>query len=230
MQVTKVEDFYQAKKENKLGILLAFQSTMPIEFNIDLIELYQRMGIRMILVAYNTKNFFGDGCAERTDCELSNFGIKAIKEMNRVGITIDCSHTGYKTAMEVIEYSDKPVIFSHANSKVVCDNPRNITDEQAIAVAKKGGVVGVNITPYFITKKEWPTMDDFIKHIDHYVEVIGIDHIGLGLDHYHKQEGIASEEERIKNLLNLVHGLLKLVLIPWLICQKEWNYLRVYPI
>ena len=205
LQISKVEHFYQAKKENKLGIVFAFQSTIPIEVNINFIELYQRLGIRMVLIAYNTKNIFGDGCGERTDCGLSNFGIAAIKEMNRVGITIDCSHTGYKTTMEVIEYSDKPVICSHSNSRVVCNNPRNITDETAIAIANKGGVVGVNGSPFFLSiEKRQMTIDDFINHIDHYAEVIGIDHIGIGIDYWWGQEGVVSKEEQKKIYQDLI--------------------------
>jgi len=205
LQVRNVEHFYQAKKEKKIGIVLAFQSTMPIEFNINLIDIYQKLGIKMILIAYNTKNVFGDGCGERTNCGLSKFGIKAIKEMNRVGITIDCSHTGYKTTMEIIEYSDKPVIFSHANSKVICNNPRNITDEQAIAVSKKGGVVGINGYPYFVDKnKSQPTIDDYINHIDHFVDVLGIDHVGIGIDYWWGQDGVASKEEQKKTYQDLI--------------------------
>ncbi|MDD5014712.1 MAG: membrane dipeptidase [Atribacterota bacterium] len=204
MQVNKVEDFYRAKEEKKLGMVFAFQSTTPLEHNLNLIELYQRLGLRLILLAYNRKNFVGDGCEERTDCGLSKFGIAAIKEMNRAGITIDCAHTGFRTTMEAIEVSEKPVIFSHANSRVVCNNPRNIIDEQAIAVAKKGGVIGVNGYPAFVAKKEQPTIGDLIDHIDHYNKIIGIDHIGIGMDYWPGQDGVLGKEEQRKMYKQLI--------------------------
>lgn len=196
MQITKVEDFKRAQEEGKLGMVIAFQTSTPLEFNLDLVEVFHRLGLRMHLIAYNTKNFLGDGCAERTDCGLSEMGIKVVKEMNRVGITLDCAHTGVQTSMDVIEFSEKPVIISHANSKEVHDNPRNINDELAIAIADTGGVIGVNGYPSFVSDKKHPTIDDLIEHIDHYVDVLGIDHVGIGMDYWQGQDPVLSKEEQ----------------------------------
>jgi len=196
MLIKKVKDFESAKEENKLGMVLAFQTSTPLENNVDLIEVFHQLGLRMHLIAYNTKNFLGDGCSERTDCGLSEMGIKTIKEMNRVGITVDCAHTGFQTSMETVEVSDEPVIISHANSKEVHDNPRNINDELAIAIAESGGLVGVNGYPSFVAEKKRPTIDDLIDHIDHYVDLLGIDHVGIGIDYWRGQHPVASKKEQ----------------------------------
>ncbi len=177
MQITEVEDFYRAKREGKLGILLTFENTTAIENDLDLIDVYEQLGVKMIQIAYNKTNYVGGGCLEK-DPGLTDFGRKAVKKMNEAGITISLSHTGLQTGRDVIEFSEKPVIFSHANSRTICDNPRNIPDDIAILVAEKGGVVGVVGYPAFVAKeKERPTIDDLIDHIDYYVKLIGIDHV-----------------------------------------------------
>lgn len=204
MQVTKVEDFYRAKREGKLGILLGFQDTKAIELDLNLIDLYEQLGVKIIQIAYNKANFVGGGALEE-DCGLTDFGRSAVKKMNEAGITISLSHTGYKTLMDTIEVSEKPIILTHANSRAICDNPRNIPDDIAIAVAEQGGVVGINGYPAFVTKeKERPTIDDMIDHIDYFVKLIGIDHVGLGIDYWSGQAGIASKEGQIRTYNRLI--------------------------
>ena len=158
LHVTSVEDIYRAKKENKLGILFHFQGTTPFERDLNSIEIYYRLGVRIVQLCYNNKDFVGDGCAERTDCGLSQFGVKVIDEMNRLGIVVDCSHTGYRTTMEAIEVSKKPVIVSHGNARAVCDSFRNLKDDQIKAIAQKGGVVGLTGYPDFVSKKKKPNL------------------------------------------------------------------------
>ena len=105
IKVTSVEDIYHAKRENKLGIIFHFQGTTPFETDLNNIEIYHRLGLRMVQLTYNVKDFVGDGCAERTDCGLSEFGLKVIVELDRLGIVIDCAHTGHKTTLEAREAS-----------------------------------------------------------------------------------------------------------------------------
>jgi membrane dipeptidase len=193
LHVMSVEDIYRAKKENKLGIIFHFQDTLPFELDLNIIEIYYRLGVRMVQLCYNTKNFVGDGCLERTDCGLSGFGLKLIAEMNRLGIVVDCSHTGYRTTMEAIEASEKPIIVSHGNAKAVCDSFRNLEDDQIKAIAAKGGVVGITGFPPFVSKKAKPTLDDFLKHVDYVAELVGVEHISLGIDYYEFMAGIADD-------------------------------------
>ena len=144
LHVLSVEDIYRAKKEKKLGVLFHFQGTTAFETDINNIEIFQRLGVRMVQLTYNVKDFVGDGCAERTDCGLSTFGVKVVGELNRLGIVVDCAHTGYRTTMDAIEVSEKPVIVSHGNVRAVCDNSRNLKDDTIQAIAKNGGVIGMN--------------------------------------------------------------------------------------
>ncbi len=193
--VSGADDIYRAKEENKMGIIFHFQGTTPFETDLNNFEIFYRIGVRMVQLTYNVKDFVGDGCAERTDCGLSEFGLKAIAEMNRLGIVIDCSHTGYRTTMEAIEASEKPVIISHGNAKEVCESNRNLADDTIQAVAKNGGVMGLNGYPDFVSQKRPPTLDDLIDHADYYAKLVGVDHVSVGIDYYEGQAGVASEEE-----------------------------------
>lgn len=195
LHVTKPEDILQAKQEGKLGIIFHFQNTDPVEDNLDLLRVYHRLGVRMIQLTYNRKNRVGDGCEERTDGGLSRFGIQLIQEMNRLGIVVDLSHTGYKTTMEAIEISEAPPVFSHSNCNAVCESPRNITDDQIQAIAARGGVIGINGFPRFVAKVPRPTLDHFIAHIEHIVQLVGPDHVGLALDYYEGMASVATAEQ-----------------------------------
>lgn len=205
VHVKTAADIERAKAEGKLGILFHFQGTQPFELNLDLVDAFHALGLRMVMLTYNVKNYIGDGCEEPHDGGLSRFGEKFIKRLNSNRIVVDVSHTGYRTTMEAMEVSSAPVVFSHANAKGVLDTGRNITDEQAKAAAKTGGLVGVNLVPYFIKKGGgYPTLGEFIDHIDYFVKLIGIDHVGLGLDYYWGQQPFASDEDADANWQMLV--------------------------
>jgi membrane dipeptidase len=118
-----------------------------------------------------------------------------IKEINKVGILLDLSHAGEQTTLEAIEESTKPMVISHSNVRNLVDNPRNVSDKILKALAKKDGVIGVISFPAFVTKKTNPSIDDFIDHIDYIVNLIGVDHVGIGLD---LCEGITKEAHTIE--------------------------------
>jgi membrane dipeptidase len=193
--VTRVDDIHRAKREGKLGIIFHFQNTQPFERNVDLVEVYYRLGVRVAQLTYNVKNWVGDGCEEATDAGLSEFGRRVIGEMNRVGMVVDLSHTGYRTTMEAMEVSTAPVIFSHANAKAVHDSPRNLRDDQIKAVAATGGVIGLNGFPAFVSGRRWPTLADLLRHADHVAERVGTDHLSLGLDYYQGQWPFADRRQ-----------------------------------
>jgi membrane dipeptidase len=195
MQVTSVEGFMKAKSQGKMGILFHFQNTLPLERDLELVDVYHALGVRVIQLTYNVKNFVGDGCAERTDAGLSDFGVNLIKEMNRAGIAVDCSHTGIRTTPDAMEVSERPVVFSHGNARAVCDNPRNLTDEQIKKVASVGGVIGLNGFPAFVSRSARPTLDEMLRHADYMADLVGIDHVGIGIDFFSGQAGVASDEE-----------------------------------
>lgn len=193
MEILCVEDIYKAKEKKKTGIILSFQGTTHLQANISFIEMYYRLGVRQMLLCYNTKNAIGDGCAEPGNGGLSIFGEKAIKEMNSLGILVDLAHTGYRTTMEAMEVSEKPCIFSHGNAYGVHQSLRNLRDEQVVEVARKGGTVGINGYPAFLSNNPKPSVNIFIDHIDYYVKLIGIDHVALGMDYYEAQSGIVPD-------------------------------------
>ncbi|HBV88692.1 MAG TPA: peptidase M19 [Desulfosporosinus sp.] len=192
LHVKSVEDIYKAKAENKLGIIMHFQNTKPIGQDITLIPEFHKMGLRMVQLCYNVKNYVGYGCTEKVDKGLSSFGEKAIKEMERVGIIVDVTHTGYRTTMEAIEVLKKPPVCSHSNVYKLCESDRNLKDDQIKAIAKKGGVIGLNGFPPFVAKKDRPTVEDLLDHADYMIKLVGIDHIALGIDYWQGMAGIAS--------------------------------------
>ena len=152
VQVKETADIYAAKKLGKTGIILSFQNASPIENELDRLGLFLALGVRVIQLTYHETNLLGSGCWERNDCGLSNFGVDAVREMNRLGIVIDLSHVGPKTTMDAIEMSEQPVAITHANARSFCDHPRNKEEEALKLLAEKGGVVGATSFANFLPK------------------------------------------------------------------------------
>jgi len=182
VKVLGAEDIRRAKREGKFAVLLNLQNTTHINGDLDNLDLFYRLGIRQIQLTYNSRNLVGDGCTERTDAGLSNFGLEVIDRMNRLGVLIDLSHCGHQTTMDAVEASRDPVILSHANCYALCRHDRCKRDEEIQAVAEKGGYIGITVVPSFVSEKEAPTLQDFLDHIDHVVELVGVDHVGIGSD------------------------------------------------
>jgi membrane dipeptidase len=180
--VQKIEDVDRARTEGKLAITINFQGTNVLANDLGLVEVFYRLGVRHMLMAYNQKNLVGDGCAERTDAGLSRFGLAMIKEMNRVGMLVDGTHTGYRTSMEAMEASTSPSIFSHCCAYSVFPHYRNIKDDQIRKCAETGGVIGVNGLGEFIDDMEASSQSMF-RHLDHIVNLVGAKHAGIGLDY-----------------------------------------------
>jgi membrane dipeptidase len=177
-------EIIDAKKKGKIAILFAFQNTAPIESDLNLLYIFRQLGITTMQVTYNERNLAGDGCTEITDCGLSDFGVDMIKEMNRLKIAIDLSHVGRATTKDVLKVTKAPVFCTHAGAYKINPNPRNKTDEELRAIARTGGLVGGLSLGAFLSKSspDKITVEDFLNHIDHLVKVIGVDHVGFGLD------------------------------------------------
>ncbi len=179
--VQTVDDILTAQRDGLLALSFNLQGTNAIAGNIDMVGLFYDLGVRHMLLAYNKKNLVGDGCHERTDSGLSLFGLELIQEMNRVGMIVDCSHTGYRTSMEAMEVSSAPVIFSHSNPKALWAHDRNIRDDQAKACAATGGLIGVNGVGIFMGDND-ASSARLLEQIVYYVDLVGPEHVGLGLD------------------------------------------------
>ncbi len=187
LQVKETADIYTAKEQGKTGIILSFQNASPIENELDRLGLFLALGVRVIQLTYHETNLLGSGCWERTDGGLSNFGVDAVREMNRLGIVIDLSHVGPKTTMDAIEMSDQPVAITHANARSFCGHPRNKEEDALKLLAEKGGVVGATSFANFLPKGFDSTVEDFVDAIDDMVERVGIDHVAIGTDSTHDQ-------------------------------------------
>jgi membrane dipeptidase len=184
MKILKAEDIETAKKNGKKGILLNFQSMQHIDTDINLVELYYMQGIRVMQLTYNSKNPVGTGCTARRDRGLTEFGIDVVHKMNELGIVVDVSHCGAQTSMDAVNNSKDPIIASHTFSKNLYEHDRGKTDEFFQTIAEKGGYVGVLAVPGFLTTNQKTTIDDWLDHVDYIVNLIGIDHVGIGSDYY----------------------------------------------
>jgi membrane dipeptidase len=177
------DDVREAAATGKLAVILQFQNSRPLEFDLNLLAIYWRLGVRAIQLAYNQRNAVGDGCEEPGDAGLSGYGQAVVREMNRLGIIVDLSHTGRQTTLDALTRSTRPCIFSHSNARAIHDHPRNIDDEQIRALAANGGIIGVNGIPAFVTADPSPTIDHVVAHISHIVQLVGPDHVCIGTDY-----------------------------------------------
>jgi membrane dipeptidase len=182
VKVNRAEDIRTAKKDGKIGIIMNFQNSTQIGNDLAKLDFFHDLGTRIIQLTYNMRNLVGDGCTERTDCGLSRFGVDLVARMNTLGIIVDLSHCGYKTTMDAIECSKKPVAFTHTNCRSLHDHPRNKSDEQIRALADKEGYMGITCHPMFLGKKSKSILNNLLDHIDYAVNLVGIDHIGIGSD------------------------------------------------
>ena len=142
LPVKNSADILAAKKSGKVGIIFGSQNSSPIENDLDRLALFHALGMRIMQLTFHERNLLGNGCFERRDDGLSNFGVDAVREMNRLGILIDLSHVGDQSTVEAIACSEQPVAITHANARSYCDHRRNKTDEALKLLAEKGGVIG----------------------------------------------------------------------------------------
>ncbi len=176
-------DIERAKEEGKMAVLFGFQNSTMIEDDVDNVDVINEMGTRCIQLTYNARNLVGDGCTERTQAGLSDFGVAVVERMNELGIIVDLSHCGKGTTKDGIAVSKKPPAFTHTMCEAIYnDHPRAKTDEQMKALSDKGGVMGIAALGYFVGKSPDSTFDDYLNHVDHAVKVMGIDHVGLATD------------------------------------------------
>jgi membrane dipeptidase len=140
----------------------------------------RRLGVRVVQLTDDFKGLLGDGCAERTDCGLTDYGLWAIRTMNEEGLVIDCSHAGYRTSMEAIEASRDPVVFSNSNVHALTPSKRNLRDDQIRAAAAKGGAVGIGAMPFLVDAAH-VSLTRLIDHVDYVARLVGVEHVTLGL-------------------------------------------------
>ena len=179
--VEKPADIERARAERKLGVMFHFEGTRCFERNLDMIAAFFTLGIRFTLPAFNQTNSVGGGCGEEVDPGLTRLGRSFVHEMERVGMLLDLSHTGYRTTMDAMDMATKPVIFSHCCVDALHPHVRNLKDDQMKACAALGGVIGLSGNSMYLGDDDCRT-ETLFKHIDYMVELLGPEHVGLGLD------------------------------------------------
>lgn len=183
--VETTDDILEARSEGKVGLIMGWQNMRPIEDKLARLRLFHRLGVRIMQLTYNERNFLGDGCLEVEDGGLSQVGKQAVREMNELGIAIDLSHVGERTCLETAEITEKPLLITHANAKAIAKSPRNKSDAVIKAVAGSGGLIGATIYGVMCwdgNAERRPSLADFIRNLDYMVDLVGIEHVALGTD------------------------------------------------
>lgn len=183
--VRRAGDILRAQREGKVAIILGCQNGKALDDDIGLIDVFHRLDIRIIQLTYNHRNYIGNGVLEQRDDGLSTFGLAIVRELNRAGIVIDLSHAGEHTAVHAVEASEDPVIVSHTAAQALCGHFRCISDRLIRTVASRGGCIGVAALSIFLRadgRESGAGLDDYLDHMEHMIEVGGIDHVGIGFD------------------------------------------------
>ena len=179
--IKSVADMQAAKSAGQTGLIYGLQDGVAFEDDLERLSALRQLGVRIIQPTYNRRNLLGDGCMEPADAGLSRSGAEAVERMNELGILVDLSHCGRRTAADAIAASTRPVSFTHTGAYALAEHPRHRTDEEIRAVAESGGVIGIFIMPY-LSKGKQPTAADVIAHMDHVINIAGEDHVSIGTD------------------------------------------------
>lgn len=178
------EDIPAAKEQGQVALVLGTQNARLIDDRLVRLDTLRRLGLRYLQLTYNTRNFLGDGCAEPSDAGLSRFGREVVKTLPQVGLVMDLTHAGHRTALEALTLAQAPAMISHANPRGLYDNPRNAHDDVIRALADTGGVIGCTLPSPF----NWdgsdrlPSVDDFVRAIEYVIDLVGEDHVAIGSD------------------------------------------------
>ena len=176
------QDIIEAKKNNKVAIIFGFQNSAPIANDIFLLEKFFSKGLRFMQLTYNNQTPLAGGCFEPNDSGVSRFGHAVIEEMNRLGMIVDLSHAGRQTCLDAIRLSSKPVAISHANPVFFHNSVRNIDEEVLKTLVKKDGFIGLSLYPLHLKNHGDCTLEEFCTMIYQLIDMIGIEHIGIGSD------------------------------------------------
>lgn len=181
---SNLDDIYKAKSEDKIAWFISLESATMIENELDRIDILYGLGARMMGITYSESNCLGSGLKEKNDGGLTAFGRKAVERMNKIGMAIDVSHSGDKTAMDTINVSSKPVFITHIGARALWNMKRLKPDDVLKACADKGGVIGIEAAPHTTITKNHPMHDieSFMEHFEYIKELVGIDHVAFGPD------------------------------------------------
>jgi microsomal dipeptidase-like Zn-dependent dipeptidase len=176
-------DLYRLKNEGKKAIMLGIENGYAIGKDLANIERFRRRGVVYMTLCHNGNNqLCGSARYNDENLGVNAFGEQVIREMNRVGMMVDISHAGERTFYDALDISTQPIVASHSSSRALCNHPRNLTDAQLKALADKGGVAQVTLYNGFLKEAGTATIQDAIAHLNHMVDIMGIEHVGIGTD------------------------------------------------
>ncbi|MBB4304731.1 microsomal dipeptidase-like Zn-dependent dipeptidase [Rhodobium orientis] len=175
-------DVDAAMASDRTAIVFGCQNCSPIEDDIDLVEICHQLGIRFLQLTYNNQSLLATGCYEAEDSGVTRMGRQVIREMNRVGMVVDMSHSAERSTLEAIEISERPIAITHANPASWHKALRNKSDTVLAALAESGGMLGLSLYPHHLKDKSACTLTSFCEMVARTVELMGIDHVGFGSD------------------------------------------------
>jgi len=176
------KDITKAQSENKTAIFFGFQNCSPIEDDINLIEKVHQLGCRFMQLTYNNQSLLATGCYEKNDSGVTNFGREAIKEMNRVGIVVDMSHSAEKSTLDAIEISEKPIAITHANPSFWHKALRNKSDFLLRKLSESGGILGLSLYSHHLKDGTNCKLENFCEMVAKTAEIMDVNNIGIGSD------------------------------------------------
>ena len=175
-------DVVKAQKEGRTAIFFGFQNCSPIEDNIGLVEVCHQLGARFMQLTYNNQSLLGTGCYEENDPGITRMGKQVIKEMNRVGLVVDMSHSAERSTLEAIEISERPIAITHANPTFWHPALRNKSNEVLKALGESGGMLGFSVYPHHLKDGSDCTLESFCNMIADTADIMGVKNIGIGTD------------------------------------------------
>jgi membrane dipeptidase len=182
------EEMMRAKKEGKIGFLLSLEGAEPLGTDLSLMRVFYELGVRNLGLVWSRRNAVADGSffspvKEGRKGGITSFGVKVIEEAERLGMMIDVSHLNDEGFWDVMDIAKGPIVASHSNSRTLCSTMRNLTDEQIKAISQKNGLIGLNANSMLVGVDDASSqLEDLLNHVDHLVELAGIEHVGIGLD------------------------------------------------
>ena len=176
------QDIDKANKENKTAIFFGFQNCSPIEDDINLVEKVHQLGCRFMQLTYNNQSLLATGCYEKVDSGVTNFGREVIREMNRVGLVVDMSHSAEKSTLDAIELSEKPIAITHANPSFWHPAKRNKSSDLLKILSDSGGMLGLSLYPHHLKDNTNCTLDSFCEMVAKTAEIMDVKKIGIGSD------------------------------------------------
>lgn len=182
IKVTNIDKLKEVKRSGKVGFIYNFQMAAPFGWDLEKLKTFYGMSVRQIQLIGGRRNYLADSCWEPANAGLSKYGYEVVEAFNELGIIVDLSHVGEQSALDVITASKEPVIFSHSGCYALCPHPRNVSDRNIRAMAEQGGVFCVYNQSGWLTKDPTISMDHYLAHVEHVINIAGEDHVAMGTD------------------------------------------------